>query len=276
MNTHTLFSRSWNDVTSGDRNEVVFERLNKTYGAYEIRTNYDQTLVKVFARVGLLAILVSAVLLIAGILPKPQIELPEIDNSKLLPPVFTGKTILPKKIDVPPVSPPPSNAKLAPKIVDSHDEKDDTKPIEDSPKNSIGNGSPQDTTSVDPFNTIITEGGGTEKPVDTTVYNITAIEEFPRFPGGEDERLHFLRRNLTIPQYIKEIGNMQVKVGVEFTVMKDGTLKNIALVNGGCKYPALNAEAIRVTQKMPLWEPGRQNGNPVNVRLTMPLTFTVK
>lgn len=35
----------------------------------------------------------------------------------------------------------------------------------------------------------------------------------------------------------------------------------------------LDAEAIRVVSSMPKWQPGTQNGKPVNVKFTLPVTF---
>jgi TonB family protein len=35
----------------------------------------------------------------------------------------------------------------------------------------------------------------------------------------------------------------------------------------------LDQEAIRIVKQMPLWKPGMQNGQPVNVQLTLPILF---
>lgn len=38
----------------------------------------------------------------------------------------------------------------------------------------------------------------------------------------------------------------------------------------------LDAEAIRVVSSSPKWEPGRQDGLPVNVSITFPVTFQLR
>ena len=41
-------SRSWQQVSSAERNDLVFEQRNKNYGAYEIRKKYDKRLPRYF------------------------------------------------------------------------------------------------------------------------------------------------------------------------------------------------------------------------------------
>ena len=38
-------------------------------------------------------------------------------------------------------------------------------------------------------------------------------------------------------------------------------------------HPSLDAEALRVVGAMPKWKPGKQNGEVVNVKYTLPVTF---
>jgi len=38
-------------------------------------------------------------------------------------------------------------------------------------------------------------------------------------------------------------------------------------------HPLLDAEALRVIKRMPKWKPGRVNGEPVNVKYRLPITF---
>ena len=46
-----LSSKSWQQVTSAERNEIVFEERNHEYGAYQIRSNYSRNLILVMAGV---------------------------------------------------------------------------------------------------------------------------------------------------------------------------------------------------------------------------------
>jgi protein TonB len=92
----------------------------------------------------------------------------------------------------------------------------------------------------------------------------------PQFPGGEVEMYKFIRENLKYPTRASEAG-VQGKVILNFVVGKDGKITSIKVVRGigfGC-----DEEAIRVLQKMPLWNPGKMGGRPVPVYFTFPITF---
>ena len=39
--------------------------------------------------------------------------------------------------------------------------------------------------------------------------------------------------------------------------------------------PTIDAEAIRVVEAMPKWEPGKQRGKAVRVSQTLPMKFTL-
>ena len=41
-------------------------------------------------------------------------------------------------------------------------------------------------------------------------------------------------------------------------------------------HPALDAEALRIVGSMPKWVPGKQNGQPVAVKYTVPVTFRLQ
>jgi protein TonB len=64
-------------------------------------------------------------------------------------------------------------------------------------------------------------------------------------------------------------------VGISFVIGKDGSVTDINLYRGTI-YSQLNNEAMRVITKMPKWEPGRQNGKPVKVRMILPIRFELK
>lgn len=65
----------------------------------------------------------------------------------------------------------------------------------------------------------------------------------------------------------------QGKVFIEFVVDRTGTVSQLKIVKGigdGC-----DEEAMRVISQT-RWEPGRQRGKPVNVRLTLPVQFKLE
>ena len=96
------------------------------------------------------------------------------------------------------------------------------------------------------------------------------VERTPEFPGGMDELMKFLQRNVRYPAAAQQAG-IQGKVEVEFTVKKDGSVSDVKVIRS--VNPELDAEAVRVISAMPKWKPGEQRGTPVDARFEMPIVF---
>ena len=65
--------------------------------------------------------------------------------------------------------------------------------------------------------------------------------------------------------------NTQGRVIVTFVVKEDGSISDARVVKSVS--PSLDAEGLRVINAMPKWQPGKQNGTPVDVKYTVPITF---
>lgn len=98
------------------------------------------------------------------------------------------------------------------------------------------------------------------------------VEEMPEYPGGMGECLRFLGKNIKYPIESQKAG-VQGKVIVQFVVEKDGSIANPVVVRS--IDPNLDGEAIRVISIMPKWKPGMQKGQPVRVKYTVPVTFSL-
>ncbi|MES1225055.1 MAG: TonB family protein, partial [Bacteroidota bacterium] len=112
-----------------------------------------------------------------------------------------------------------------------------------------------------------------ETPVEDEGKIFTIVEEMPSFPGGEEEMLKYVARNIKYPPVARENG-ITGRVYVNFYVDKDGKVQNAKVVRGiggGC-----DEEALRVVRSMPQWKPGKQNGRAVNVNYNLPINFTLK
>ena len=96
------------------------------------------------------------------------------------------------------------------------------------------------------------------------------VEQMPKFPGGDAELYKFISNNLNYPAMAIE-NNVQGRVVVQFVVTKDGSIGNVKVVRSVDR--DLDNEAIRVCKKLPKFIPGKQNGQPVNVWYTLPVTF---
>lgn len=96
------------------------------------------------------------------------------------------------------------------------------------------------------------------------------VEEQPRYPGGTNALMTYLRDNIKYPAEAVKAG-IQGKVIVQFVVGKDGTVRDVKPIRNIS--PELDAEAVRVVAAMPKWVPGYQRGEAVNVRYTLPVNF---
>ena len=96
------------------------------------------------------------------------------------------------------------------------------------------------------------------------------VEEQPEFPGGNAAMMNFISENIRYPKEAHQKG-IQGRVITNFVVMKDGSISNVQIMRG--VDALLDAEAIRVLESMPVWKPGKQRGEPVNVRFTLPVVF---
>jgi protein TonB len=113
-----------------------------------------------------------------------------------------------------------------------------------------------------------------EKPVEEEkVYNIAVIEQQPMFPGGQEAMYKWLSEHINYPAAASEEG-VQGRVVVEFIITKTGAVENVHVVRG--RHPALDKEAVRVVKAMPKWTPGRNNGQPVKVTYTLPVSFKLQ
>ena len=96
------------------------------------------------------------------------------------------------------------------------------------------------------------------------------VEEMPEYPGGMGECLKFLDENVKYPVEAQKAG-VQGKVIVQFVVESDGSITNPVIVRS--VDPHLDGEAIRAVSLMPRWKPGKQKGQPVPVKYTIPVAF---
>lgn len=96
------------------------------------------------------------------------------------------------------------------------------------------------------------------------------VEQMPKFPGGQSALMQWLSTNMKYPKIAAENG-IEGRVYVSFIVRSTGKITDIKIARS--VDPSLDEEAIRTISRMPKWIPGKQGGEAVNVRYTMPLTF---
>ena len=99
------------------------------------------------------------------------------------------------------------------------------------------------------------------------------VEQMPSFPGGTQALFEYLKENVTYPEECEETC-VQGRVVVSFVVERDGSITEAKVVKS--VYPALDNEALRVVNGMPKWMPGKQNGNSVRTKYTIPINFRLQ
>ena len=128
-------------------------------------------------------------------------------------------------------------------------------------------------------------------------------EVLPQFPGGDVEMMKFFMKNVKYP-VVAETNGVQGCVLVSFIVEKDGSLSHVEAksvtdatgnavtvvamrsdmtdkqkqeaVDRNKGIQALKDESERVVKLMPKWKPGKQRGETVRVRCTIPATFRLQ
>lgn len=100
----------------------------------------------------------------------------------------------------------------------------------------------------------------------------SSVEQMPVFPGGDAALMEYLRSQIQYPPTAAK-NNVQGRVIVQFVVDKTGQVGEVNVVRSVDK--DLDGEAVRVCKSLPKFTPGRQNGQPVNVWYTLPITFSL-
>ena len=115
---------------------------------------------------------------------------------------------------------------------------------------------------------------------------IVHADEMPYFPGCNDfennaegkrkcsnyNLVSFISTHLKYPEEAKKEG-LEGTVIVSFVIDKEGQVKDpfvLKDIGGGC-----GDEALSILQNMPLWEAGKHEGAKVNVKLNLPVKFTL-
>ena len=108
-----------------------------------------------------------------------------------------------------------------------------------------------------------------EEVVDTMkVYQ--TVSEMPQFEGGEKALSEFIAQQVRYPSY-EQLINAEGRTVVSFIVGRDGQVSHPSVIKPVS--PGIDREAARVVSAMPKWKPGKMNGEPVNVRFSIPVVF---
>ncbi|OAQ42228.1 hypothetical protein A5893_03700 [Pedobacter psychrophilus] len=263
--------------------DLVFENRNQSYGAYVLRKESGNYLLK--------ALLIAVSLLILAFISSAFTDKPTVNTN---PPISGPlKPEIIKEVEL--IKDPVLKKEAAKKVETTSQKVEDVKTINysgnivpiDQPKIDlqlpsekdlkniiIGSTEKEGKLSTDGINsTEGTSNGGTETGETNNgveIFNANLVERMPEFPGGMAAWGKFLNKNLNYPSIAKD-ANVMGRVIVSFVVEKNGEITDVKILRGigaGC-----DEEAIRVIKKSPLWKAGIQNGRAVRVSYVMPIVF---
>lgn len=102
---------------------------------------------------------------------------------------------------------------------------------------------------------------------------LMAAEEMPQFPGGDAALFSWLIENIRYPEDATADSGVK-RVIVQFVIKSDGAVGDVKIVRSAGE--AYDNEAIRVVKSMPVWQPGKVGGKPVNVQYMLPINFKLQ
>ena len=118
-----------------------------------------------------------------------------------------------------------------------------------------------------------TEEQTPQEPVDQSNKVYDTVEQLPEFPGGLEALIDFLSSNVHYPENAVK-NNIEGRVMVQFIVDKTGQVGEVKILRSVSE--EIDAEAVRVVKSLPKFEPGRQDGKPVAVWYTLPVSFNIR
>ncbi len=278
------------DLSSQEWRDIIFEGKNKEYGAYTLRaasaSRHNKSVIIVLSV--LAVILVLLILMMKGVFSKAEeeqlvsateqeivtyeAEEEEIEEEEQFEiPDEPEEVIAPEEVA--------NEQRITDLLIVQDEEFDKEKEVKDQEKmmeNEAQAGAIDITEGTNDLNKVqVKEQVIAEtKPVEEEkVYNIAMVEQKPEFVGGEAAMYKWLSDHINYPAAAAEEG-VSGRVVVEFEVSKTGSIEKVRVIRG--RHPALDKEALRVVKSMPKWNPGRNNGQPVKVTYTLPVTFRLQ
>ena len=275
------------DLTSNGWTDLIFEGRNKGYGAYKLRKNTPTRNLKSILVIAALAILMMVFTWIktaydryqAAHHPVEQVtELSALDQPKKKAEVKRKQEQVEEKKEV--VKEVKSSIKFTAPVI----KKDNLVKPEEMMKTqdqlmqtntAIGaldvKGNSDKGEIMKVTERVADEPVAPKPEVEKKIFEV--VEQQPSFPGGQGALMSYLNSHINYPAVAQENG-VQGRVIVQFVVEPDGSISQVKVARG--VDPSLDKEAARVVNGMPKWIPGKQNGQAVRVRFTLPVQFRLQ
>lgn len=259
-------------------NNVIFANRNKEYGAYAIRSEYNESL-----RKSLLIVGSFVTLLFVFVYAYNSANKNEVDQKMLVIDDLESQIFENTEVDLTPIEEQPVQQTAAASAAPNtglgtvvSDGAIETNSVNlENPTNGQGpadaNGTSL-TSSVVTTNTVVT----TSIPTNTVATSepVIVADEMPEFEGGVNGLMRYVGSNISYPEQAKIVGK-EGTVYVSFVVSELGLVEGVKVMKGigyGC-----DEEVVRVINNMPKWKKvGKNAGHPVKVRFNIPVAFKLR
>ncbi|MDE6329664.1 MAG: TonB family protein [Muribaculaceae bacterium] len=284
------------DLTSKEWRDIVFADKNQEFGAYQLRKDSDKrhNLAALYSLIGLVVI----ILLVIGYsyysdykaeqdrlalieerekMQALEVEMPDDEADKEEEEQPEQKV----EMEIPTV---PEEVLATVQvtqiaIVDADKVKNEVVDMETQKEDNTARGvvNQEGSDDVDKFKAVQEQVIVKEEPVVEKKPEpekiFVAVEQPAEFPGGPAAMMKWLSNNIRYPESAQQNG-ISGRVVVKFVVEKDGSIGSPTIVKGVDK--DLDQEALRVVKRMPKWQPGKNNGQPVRSYFNLPVTFRLQ
>lgn len=277
------------NLTAKEWCDLVFEGRNQEYGAYRLRANSGRR--QLTAVIWLIAAL-ALILVGSFAYDKAKDAFGGNDADSEMETEFAElKKEEPKeekKIDKPKEEPKQEIIEVkssiqftVPKIVDDNqvEKAKELKTQEDVQKSKFTvasmdiKGNDNATKTIDDLKSDQKAGSTNVAPKKEEVQDNALVEQPATYPGGEAALLAYVNKNTKYPEIAIE-QEVQGKVVLRFKVDKDGSVSDVKVKKSLSK--ECDAEAIRVVKTLKRFIPAKQQGHPVAVWFTLPVSFQLR
>lgn len=260
MEANQTIFRDWEDL--------VFAHRNKNYGAYLLRKAYAR---RVLSGAGLTVALTLLLFFLqnSGVRhDRPADVSPPLIGERV---VFPPPSIIRKKPAGTSVNRKPSVQKDARNVLVTKE------PVVEDQASEI----PEDffvADDLEPGGLVgEPEGSGTfsiptPQPVIVPAVRDNA-EVMPQYEGGLEAMMKFIQKKIRYPR-APRVQGIEGTVYVRFVVAGDGSVTNVEVIRG--VHPDYDREAVRVISMLSAWKGGSHNGQPVPVRMVLPIKFSLR
>ncbi len=282
------------DLTSKEWRDIVFADKNKEFGAYQLRQGSDRrhNMAVLYTLIGLVVVffLILAYSKYSDYKAEQDAIALQEQREKM-----AAAELLQQEEEPDEPEPEPEEQKLEMEIpevpeevlatvqvtqiaiVDADQVKNEVMDMEEQKEDNTARGvvNQEGSDDADKFKAVVEQvvvkEPEPEKPKEEEIFQ--AVEQQAEFPGGTEALMKWLSQNIRYPEAAQQ-NDIQGRVVVRFVVEKDGSIGQATIAKGVDK--DLDREALRVVNKMPKWQPGKNNGIAVRSYFNLPVTFKLQ